>query len=291
MSHRLDTLNDFPYSADQQRKEAALRAGKLSIQGIQPKLSTRLNIKSAVFEITDRGGRYVIKPQHDVFPELPENEDLSMRLAGTVNISVPFHGLIYCKDGTLSYFIKRFDRTGKSGKLATEDFAQIAGKDRETKYDSSMERLIPMLNICTFPALERVRLFRRCIFNFLIGNEDMHLKNFSLITKDNKIELSPAYDFLSTTVAFLLLGKAENEIEEVALPIKGKKRNLTRSAWIDYFGMQRLKLNRKVIIEELSRLTNAFDRWTDLIQKSFMSDTAKDLYLALLSNRRTVLEL
>ena len=291
LSRLLDALNDFPYSADQQRKEAALRVSKLSIQGIQPKLSTRLNIKNAVFEIIDRGGRYIVKPQHDVYPELPENEDLSMRLASAINISVPFHGLVYCKDGTFSYFIRRFDRTGKSGKLATEDFAQITGRDRETKYDFSMERLVAVLDVCTFPAVERVRLFRRCIFNFLIGNEDMHLKNFSLITRDSKTELSPASDYLSTTVAFLLLGKDEKEIEEIALPLKGKKRNLTGSAWIDYFGRERLGLNPKVVTGELSRFTNNFDRWTSLIQNSFLSDTAKDLYLKLISNRRSILSL
>ncbi len=138
---------------------------------------------------------------------------------------------------------------------------------------------------------ERVRLFRRCIFNFLIGNEDMHLKNFSLITRDSKTELSPAYDYLSTTVAFLLLGKDEREIEEIALPLKGKKRNLTGSVWIDYFGRERLGLNPKLVTGELLRFTNTFNQWTELIQNSFLSDTAKELYLKLVSNRRRILSL
>ncbi|MBU4446811.1 HipA domain-containing protein [bacterium] len=291
LSRRLTTLNDFPYSASEQRTEAALHASKMSVQGIQPKLSVRLNLKQASFEITDKGGRYLIKPQHDTYPELPENEDLSMRLAEIVGISVPLHGLIYCKDKTFSYVIKRFDREGKSGKLATEDFAQMSGMDRDTKYNFSMEKLAPILDMCTFPAVERVRFFRRSIFNFLIGNEDMHLKNFSLITRNNKIELSPAYDFLSTTTAFLSIGKNIDEIEEVALPVNGKKRKLTRKIWIDYFGMDRLRLNSAVIAEELTRFSNSFNRWYELIKKSFLSEATQEIYISLIEQRRRLLKL
>jgi len=290
-SRRLKTLNDFPYSAGEQRTEAALHASKMSVQGIQPKLSVRLNLKQASFEITDKGGRYLIKPQHDTYPELPENEDLSMRLAEIVGISVPLHGLIYCKDKTFSYVIKRFDREGKSGKLATEDFAQLSGMDRDTKYTFSMEKLASILDMCTFPAVERVRLFRRCIFNFLIGNEDMHLKNFSLITRNNKIKLSPAYDFLSTTTAFLSIGKQIDEIEEVALSIKGKKRKLTRKIWIDYFGIDRLQLNSAVIAEELTRFSNSFNRWYELIKKSFLSEATQEIYTSLIEQRCQLLKI
>lgn len=113
-----------------------------------------------------------------------------------------------CADGSWSYFIRRFDRAGHNGKLPVEDFAQLAGLSRETKYDFSMERLVNVLDTyCTFPAVEKVSLFKRCLFNFVVGNEDMHVKNFSLITRDGKVGLAPAYDYLSTTVAFLSIGK------------------------------------------------------------------------------------
>ena len=105
--------------------------------------------------------------------------------------------------------MRRFDRVGHTGKLAVEDFAQIAGLSRETKYDSSMERLVGLLDAhSTFPAIEKVKLLKRSLFNFLVGNEDMHLKNFSLITRQGKVELAPAYDYLNTTVAYLALGSA-----------------------------------------------------------------------------------
>ena len=290
-SRRLDAINDFPYSATEQRVEAALRAGRMSVQGVQPKLSARLNLKNSCFEITDRGGRYLIKPQHDIYPELPENEDLCMRLAEVVGITVPLHALIFCQDGTFSYIIKRFDRVDRKGRIAVEDFAQLSGKDRDTKYDVSMEKVIPVLELCTFPAVERVRLFRRCIFNFLIGNEDMHLKNFSLITHHGKIELAPAYDFLSTTTAYLILGKQLNQIEEIALSLKGKKRKLSRKIWIDYFGRERLDLKSKVIDEELKRFVNSFDMWDALINKSFLSLSCRKIFIELICQRRELLKI
>ena len=74
LSPRLTDLKVFPYSAEQQRQEAVLRAGKISVQGIQPKLSTVLNVPQQTFSLSDRRARYIIKPQHAIYPHLPENE-------------------------------------------------------------------------------------------------------------------------------------------------------------------------------------------------------------------------
>jgi len=261
----------------------------MSIQGVQPKLSVRLNASKAVFEIVDKGGRYVLKPQHATYPELPENEDLTMRLASSVNIEVPLHGLIYCEDGSKTYFVERFDRVARKRKLATEDFAQLAGKDRDTKYQYSMEKLVPLLDRCTFPAVERARLLKRCLFNYLVGNEDMHLKNFSLITRSGKVELAPGYDFLNTTAAFLGLGKPLDEIEEIALPLKGRKRGLTRETWIRYFAGERLGLTDKVVDDMLTRFSDALGDWKKLTRVSFLSDRMKDLYLDVVDGRCEIL--
>ena len=229
LSGRLRTLHELEYSAEEQRQEAAKRAGKMSIQGVQPKLSAILYTREDRFQIVDIHGEYIIKPQQDVYPQLPENEDLTMRLAKSCGIEVPLHGMIYAKDGTLTYFIKRFDRLTRGRKLAVEDFAQLAGKKRETKYDYSIEKLIKIIDeVCTFPVLEKSKFFRRFIFNYLTGNEDMHLKNYAVITRNNKVELSPAYDFLNTSI---VLG---GDIEESALPLKGKKKQFSKEILVDY---------------------------------------------------------
>lgn len=292
LSTRLRDLNDFPYSAEKQRREAVARAGKMSIQGVQPKLSVKLSVRDGVFVITDRGGRYIVKPQHHTYPELPENEDLTMRLAEHVSITSPFHGLIYCNDGTLSYFCRRFDRFGQKSKYAVEDFAQLSGEGRETKYESSIEKVIEVINeYCSFPLVERTRLFRRLIFTYLTGNEDMHLKNFSLITIDSKVELSPAYDMVNTTLALMSIGKQFKAIEETALPINGKKRNLTRRLLIEYLGMERLELRQEAIDAILSEFSGTLDVWREMIGVSFLSSSVKKEYCSIVEQRARKLKL
>jgi len=285
LSPKLKVLNDFPYSAEEQIKEAVARAVKMSIQGVQPKLSARLNIKNEIFEIADIGGRYIFKPQTGSYKEVPENEDLTMRLAKLINIEIPLHGLLYSKDGSMTYFIKRFDRVGRNKKVAVEDFAQLSGKDRETKYDSSMEKVVSVIEeFCTFPALEKLRFFNLTLFNLLVGNEDMHLKNFSLIRREMKVELSPAYDLINSTIVI-------NSEEELALPLNGKKNKLQKDDFFEYFAKKRLELTQKSIIQTVRRISEAYPKWIDLIQKSFLSAEMKERYIELLSSRYHLLEL
>ncbi len=286
LSRNLEDLHDFPYDAEEQRREAVLRAAKMSIQGMQPKLSARLNAKESVFEIVDLGGRYILKPQHLSYSALPENEGLTMHLAELCGIEVPVSGLVRCRDNSWTYFVRRFDRVGRKGRVPLEDFAQLAGLSRDTKYDYSMEKLIGILDsYCTFPAIEKVKLLKRCLFNFLVGNEDMHLKNFSLISRNGKVELAPAYDYLSTTVAFLALGRRLEDIEEIALPLKGKKRRLNRNAWLRYFGVERLELPERIIEATVLELVDTHAVWREKIGVSFLPATQKEEYEALLESR------
>ena len=283
LSRNLTQLKDLPLTQEEQLREAAIRADKMSIQGVQPKLSAKLNVKDEVFDIVDRGGEYILKPQNNFYPELPENESLTMKLAGLIGVEVPLSGMIYSSDGKFTYFIKRFDRYGRNKKLSLEDFAQLAGKSRETKYDYSMEKLITLIDtFCTFPAIEKVKLFRLSIFNFLIGNEDMHLKNFSLITRDNIVELSPAYDLLNTTI---VVPKSQ---EEIALPLAGKKRNLSTKILIDYFAKERLKLNQTIISQVFNKINTEWNNWEKLIKISFLSNEMKEKYFELMKKRKAV---
>jgi len=274
---KLTHLNDLPYTAAELRQEAANRAKKLSIQGVQPKLSATISVVEQEFKIVDQFGTYIIKPQNDLFPELPQNEDVTMRMAKVFGLDVPFHGMLYAKDGSLSYFIKRFDRYGKGKKLATEDFAQLTGNTRDTKYRFTMEKLVPVIDeFCSFPAIEKADFFKRILFCYVTGNEDMHLKNFSLITKNEKTTLTPVYDFLNSSIAI------KNPEEEIALTLKGKKSNLKASDFIDYYAKDRLQLNEKTIATILEQMHNAIPKWKELLEVSFLSDEMKEKYLGLL---------
>lgn len=161
LSPKLNDLKALNYSAEEQRQEALARAGKMSIAGIQKKLSAQLHVKSQHFEIVSQYGHYILKPQSDIYPELPENEAITMSLAKMIGIDVPVHGLVYSKDNSMTYFIKRFDRFGQNKRLAVEDFAQLSQGDRHTKYKSSMEKVTAIIEKwCTFPKVEAIKLFR-----------------------------------------------------------------------------------------------------------------------------------
>ncbi|MFC2101119.1 HipA domain-containing protein [Bacteroidota bacterium] len=284
LSQNLTHLALLEYTAAEQRAEAMSRASKLSIQGVQPKLSAILNIKEGKFELVDIGGKYILKPQHHIYPHVAENEDVTMRMAKSAGIDVPLHGMIWSKDNTLTYFIKRFDRTGHKERIPVEDFAQLAGLSRETKYNYSMEKLVKLIDkYCAFPVIEKAKLFKLVLFDFLTGNEDMHLKNFSVLRKADKIELSPAYDLLNSTI--LLKG----DVEEIALPLAGKKKKLNRIILIDYFGKDCCQLTEKVIAQTLTDLIAAKPSFINLLETCFLSEEMKEKYLSLLENRCKVL--
>lgn len=286
LSKQLETLNPIPLTKQEQHYEAIARAGKMSVQGVQIKLSAVLDLKQQSFNIVDSHGGYILKPQSAMYPELPENEAITMSLAATIGIIVPVHGLVYSKDNSMTYFIKRFDRLPGKKKLAVEDFAQLSGYDRETKYKGSMEKVASVIKTyCTYPKVEFIKLLRLTLFNFLTGNEDMHLKNFSLITRDEITTLSPAYDLLNSTIA------TNHPIEEMALPLKGRKNNITKSNLFEYFSKEILELNQTVIDEIIGDFQSKVPIWREMIGYSFLSDKKKGEYLKLLDSRLSRIEL
>ncbi|HET8865482.1 MAG TPA: HipA domain-containing protein [Gracilimonas sp.] len=276
----LNELKPLPFDQKEQIQEAQRRMTKMSIAGVQPKLSAQLSIKDSTFKIVDKHGSFILKPPLPNYDQVPENEDLTMRMAKSVGIEVPLHGLMYAKDDSMLYFIKRFDRKGRSGKIHVEDFAQVAGMSRDTKYNYSLEKVVALIDeYCTFPMVEKMKLFKRTLFSWLTGNEDMHLKNFSFIYRDQKIELSPAYDLLNTTIVL------STPVEEMALPLKGKKSNFTWSIFFQYFGKERLGLNEKVLSNIDEQIKEGLPEWERLIEISFLSDDRKEAYLEILKKR------
>lgn len=283
LSPKLSHLEPLDLTLKEQIEESQRRVAKTSIQGIQLKLSAKLNVKHGRFEIVDTNGRYILKPQGD-YPELPQNEALTMRLSKTVGIKVPPSGLIPGKDGSLCYFVKRFDRSGHNRKFDMEDFAQLSFKSRETKYDSSIERVVKIIDEhATFPSKEKVVFFTLFLFNYLVGNEDVHLKNYSLITQEGLVKLSPAYDLVNTTIAL------RNPQEESALPLNGKKRNLTQKDIFLYLASKILHLPLPVTENIRARMASMIPRWIQLIDSSFLSNDMKIKYKELLTKRSAIL--
>jgi serine/threonine-protein kinase HipA len=285
LSPQLKNLQSLEFDATELRHEAISLMGKMSIQGVQSKVSAQLKVKEEKFELVDRQGHYILKPQSEFYPELPENEAITMTLASTIGLEVPVHGLVYSKN-SMTYFIKRFDRIGHTKKIAVEDFTQLSKMTRDIKYNSSMEKVAKIITTyCSIPKLEAVKLFKLTLFNFLTGNEDMHLKNFSLITRDNIVTLSPAYDLLNTTIA------QKNTKEEMALPLNGKKSNLRKKDFIEYFAFEQLQLNENVVKMVIDQIKKAIPLWEDLIKRSFLSAHMKEKYWDLVMKRYLQLEM
>jgi serine/threonine-protein kinase HipA len=197
--------------------------GKMSISGIQPKLSVKLVTKtdSPRLEVTGEDGQYILKPQVQAFANLPENEDLCMTIAEELDIDTPPHCLVHLKDGSPAYVVKRFDREGRR-KIHQEDFSQILGK--QDKYNGSVEEIGRKLKeVSEVPGLDVQLFFERVVFNFLIGNGDAHAKNYSVIyNEEGFVRLSPAYDLVCSRI--VIPGAAD----ESALTILGKKSRIQR---------------------------------------------------------------
>lgn len=285
LSPRLRTIKTLNYDAEQQRQIAAQMAEKISIQGVQPKFCAALSPGQGEFQLVERGGRYILKPPHRDLPQVPENEALTMELARQAGVDTPPFGLVVNIDGTYTYFIQRFDRKGKKKKVATEDFAQLSQESRQTKYRSSLERVAGVVEeFCTFPLPEKVKLWRRVLVAYLTGNEDMHLKNYSLITENGKTALSPAYDLLNTTIIL----KAPKE--ESALPLNGKKAKLSRSDFVDYYAWQRLGLSPTVTARVLGELKSVLSQWHGRLERNpLLADEMKTAYRDLIDRRAQVL--
>jgi serine/threonine-protein kinase HipA len=253
----------------------------MSVQGVQPKLSAVLRVKENRFEVVDRSGRFILKPCPPHWPEVPANEALTMTLAEHSGIEVPVHGLVEATDGSMVYFIRRFDRVGQGERLPLEDGAQLLGHTRDTKYDSSMEQVIGMIEeYCTFPVIEKRKLMQRVWFSFLTGNEDMHLKNWSLLSREGRVALSPAYDLLNSSIVL------KNPQEETALPIRGRKRNLNRRDLLDYLAVERCGLPPDMMRSDLEALLlKAGTDWPTWINRSFLSEQKLEAYLNLVRER------
>lgn len=280
----LTSLEQLPLTAEELYHRASKNASTMSIQNLKPKLSAILNVKKNRFEVVDTEGRFILKPQHPQFPELPENEALSMRLAAEAGIDVPIHGLLNAKDNSFIYFIKRFDRFGRNKTLPVKDFVLLMDLTQETRYLASMEKVVALIDTyCTFPAIEKMKLFRLTIVNFLIGNQDMHLKKFSLITQNDKVELSPSYGILNTTIAIA------HSDDEIALPLMGKRKELDRKIMVDYFGRDVLGLTEQTRKTVLDNVNASIPVWKELIYGSFLSNKMKVKYSKLLNARLQVI--
>ena len=224
---------------------------RLALTGVQRKLSLsfmgsgadpRLTIVGAL------GGSHILKPPAPEYPGMPELEHWTMVLARASGLRTAEVGLIPLSTGEPAFITRRFDRSGNPGRdhsltrtaaqptgpggsahgrvgshrVHVEDLCQVSGLATEQKYRSSMEKVGTLVRYhATAPGDDALRLLEVTLFSFLVGNSDMHLKNWTLVRDAGRVVLSPAYDLLPVRLLV-------DDPEEIALPINGRKNRVQR---------------------------------------------------------------
>jgi serine/threonine-protein kinase HipA len=259
----------------------------VAVPGVQPKLSLSIvtdtlldGTKGRLTVVGALGGNYIFKPPSDQFAEMPENEHLTMRIAEAFGINIVKSSLIRLQSGELSYITKRIDRTKTGEKIHMLDMFQIT--EAFDKYKSSMEKIGKALHeYSDNTLLDKLYFLELGIFSFLTGNNDMHLKNFSMIYSNDTWTLSPAYDLLNVAIV------NPDDTEELALTLEGKKKKLK---W-EHF--ERLGIGLGLNQKQLKGIAKRFQknkpiaiRWID---HSFLSQEYKEKYKTVLEERYRIL--
>lgn len=260
-----------------------------TVPGVQKKLSLHLinNNSNSKLTLDNYQAEYILKPQAPGFKSLPESEHLIMLMAESANISTVPHALII-ENKEIAYITKRIDRIyedGRTKKLAMEDFCQLSLRLTEDKYRGSYEQCAKIITKYSSRIdIDMSEFFVRLVFSFIIGNSDMHLKNFSLIeTKEGSGEyiLSPAYDLLPVN-AIMPLNK-----EQFALAMNGKKRNITKNDFLKFANSCNIShLAAEKMIKNLVKLTPL---WIDMCDNSLLDDELKNRIKNIIIQRTKIL--
>lgn len=283
------TPPSLEYSLDQMDELAKnIVERSIAIPGVQPKISmslvrkTRENPETRLTVVGALGEHYIFKPPSDRFPEMPANEHVTMRMAAAYGIRVVPSSLIRLSSGELSYITKRVDRNDSGEKIHMIDMFQIT--EAFDKYKGSMEKVGKALNSYSSNTLLDITFyFDLVLFSFLTGNNDMHLKNFSMIESPSGWVLSPAYDLLNVAIVF------PEDTEELALTLGGKKKKL-KPEHFEQFG-EELGMTPKQIKGAFNRMIVHQSKAFEWINRSFLSEEMKAAYYQLLERRYRQLSL
>lgn len=261
-----------------------------TIPGVQKKLSLHLMSagKQPCLTLVNYPTGYILKPQVDDFRALPEAEQLVMSMADAAGISTVPHALVK-GNGSLAYITKRVDRVFDKSRmkmLAMEDFCQLDMRLTQDKYRSSYERCAKVIELYSSRrGLDLAELFYRIVFNFITGNSDMHLKNFSLIETEEgsgSYMLSPAYDLLPVNVIM------PEDKEQTALALNGKKQNIRRKDFLlfaDECGVSAASAEKMI-----KKLVSLNPRFSDICEESLLPEDMRKSFAALIEERCGVLE-
>lgn len=280
------TAPELPYSLDELDTLAAqVIKSQTTLTGVQAKLSLHLDRHEGSKRLTIVGlwGDFIFKPQTQSYKTLPENEDLTMHLAEIAKIKVVPHTLIRLQDGTLGYLTKRIDRTSEGGKIPMEDMCQLTERQTEYKYKSSYEQIAKVIAKHSYvPLLDLTDFYEQVFFNWLVGNNDMHLKNYSLYAPKGKWVLTPAYDLLNVSMV------NPKDTEELALTLNAKKKRIKKSDFVR--AMETSGISPKVFDNILAKYRKLLPKFNEIIDISFLDKEDKEIYKQSIASRLARIE-
>lgn len=263
-----------------------------TVPGVQKKMSLHLTTGGTPrLTLVNYPTGYILKPQTEAYRALPEAEYLVMQMARKTGIStVPFALIRIGED--IAYITKRIDRVLPTRKqphlqmLAMEDFCQLENRLTEDKYRGSYERCAKIVTrYSERPGLDLSELFLRVVFSFVVGNSDMHLKNFSLIEtaeRSGRYVLSEAYDMLPVSCII------PNDPEELALALNGKKRNLRRKDFLTF--AEAAGLSKEAAEKMLRKVASMQETYATMCVESLIPDAMKERMTDLIAERVKLIE-
>ncbi|MBR1800520.1 MAG: HipA domain-containing protein [Bacteroidaceae bacterium] len=294
---------DSPNNENADAEEYARHVGRISLSGVQPKASLLISADGQLVKPSEgERGRYILKPAPSSYSILerkycPANEHLSMQLAAQVyHIETAANALCFFRDGEAAYLTRRFDVAPDGVKYQQEDLASLSGLTKanggsDYKYSHlSYEECAELIRKYTTAApVEVLKFFRIVVFNYLILNDDAHLKNFSLINRgDGEYHLTPAYDLINTSLHLY-----EPRIFALDKGLFREGMMFTDTHTVDRgdfeeFG-HRIGLSARLVKRELDFFAAPQPLAQELIHRSFLSEKLKQHYWHSYNYRRTTI--
>lgn len=294
---------DSPNNENADKEAYARHVGRISLSGVQPKTSLVLSSEGQLISPSEgQRGLYILKPAPSSYSLLerkycPANEHLSMQLAAQVyHIETAANAICFFRDGEAAYLTRRFDVAPNGTKYQQEDLASLGGLTKfnggsDYKYSNlSYEECAEIIRRYTKAApIEVLKFFRMVVFNYLILNDDAHLKNFSLMNRgDGEYHLTPAYDLINTS-----LHLHEPRIFALDKGLFREGMHLTDTHTVgrkefEEFG-RRIGLSARLVKRELDFFAAEQPLAQELIRRSFLSEKLQQYYWQSFSYRRTTL--
>ena len=291
-------LLNFDFEKDVDRQVIAENMGRISVSGAQEKMSAVVDNGTIRLALEGERSTHILKPaplDYDLVArkQIPANEHLTMQIASQVyGIITAENGLCFDRSGHAVYITKRFDILPDGNKARMDDFAAIIGHNEQTdgkyfKYEGCYEDIALAIRkvIPAWPvALDR--FFRLVLFNYIYGNGEAHMKNFSIINADGETRPAPAYESLNTRL----------HLKGGDLGLKG---GLLRNGWksdvfentghpcrtdFESFGKQ-IGLTPRRINAAIKDFLLLPDKTVLLIERSFLDKKMQRKYLSIVKER------